>query len=73
MDFSFIAARILAYITPWALPSSILMLIISIGVDIFKKKFRWSKFALIFLGITIILLIIEIKLAYQISQSIMYK
>lgn len=71
MDISLTIARIIAYIAPWALPLSILLLIIGSVIDLIKKKFYWSKFVLIFLCFTIILLIIQIALSYQVSKSIL--
>ncbi|MDP3973426.1 MAG: hypothetical protein Q8P92_01200 [Candidatus Daviesbacteria bacterium] len=47
------------------------MLIISIVIDIFKKKFHWSKYALIFLVVTVVLLIIQIKLIYSVTGNIL--
>ena len=71
MDISLTIARIIAFIMPWALPLSIMTLIIGAVIDLVKKKFHWSKFALLFFVITVILLIIEIALGYQISRDIL--
>ncbi len=73
MEMSLTIARILAHITRWAFPGSLILLVIGIVIDIFKKKFHWSKFALIFLAVTIILLIIQIKLTYSITSDILNK
>ncbi len=63
-------ATILSHITRWALPLSIILLIGGAIVDVTKKRFHWSKFALIFLVITIVLLTIQIKLIYSITGNI---
>lgn len=70
MDISLTVVKIISSITPWALPLSLVMLVISVVVDVFKKKFYWSKFALFFVAITIILLIIQISLTYKLTKSI---
>ena len=71
MDFQISFAKILAVIISLALPLSILSLIVGAVFDLFKRKFYWTKFALIFLAITIIILIVLIKLNYQIVNSIL--
>lgn len=70
MDILLKITTILAYITPWALPLSLVMLVTSIVVDVFKKKFYWSKFALFFVATSIILVIIQISLIYKLTKSI---
>lgn len=61
---------LLAYLTPWILPLSLITLFISVVVDVLKKKFYRTKFALTFLVTAIILLIIQITLTYQLTNSI---
>jgi 1,4-dihydroxy-2-naphthoate octaprenyltransferase len=68
---SLTVARILAFITPWALPTSLIVLIVGAVVDVIKKRFHWSKFALIFLMVTAVLLIIQIKLIYSVTGGIL--
>ncbi|GEM_PF-5557882 len=58
---------ILSLITSWLFPVSIFAVIAGIIADLLKKRFYWSKFALIFFVITIILLVIQIKLIYRIT------
>lgn len=71
MEFSLIIARLIAYITPWALPGSLIFLLIGTVIDIENKKFHWSKFALIFLVVTIVLFIIQIKLIYFVTGDVL--
>lgn len=71
MEVSLTIARILSYVTPWALPVSLILLIGAAVIDVIKKKFHWSKFALIFLVFTIVLLIVQIKLIYSITGGIL--
>lgn len=71
MEIALIIARMLSFIMPWALPASVMLLVISAVVDVFKRKFHWSKFALIFLVVTIILLIIQIRLIYFVTGDIL--
>lgn len=71
MEASLNLARILSFITPWALPTSLLVLVIGAILDILKKRFHWSKFALIFLVIAIILTIIQINLVYSLTGDIL--
>lgn len=65
MEISLIVARILSFITSLGLPGSLILLVVGVVIDIYKKKFRWSKFALIFLVVIVVLLIIQIKLTIQ--------
>lgn len=65
MEISLIIARLIAYITPWAVPGSLIFLLIGIVLDIRNKKFHWSKFALILLVIIVVFLIIQLKLIYS--------
>ena len=62
-------AIIIGYFTPWGIALSIPVLIIGTILDVVKKRFYWSKSALIFVCFIILLLIIQISLAYQISNS----
>lgn len=59
-----------ARLTSWILPLSLIILSISVVVDILKKKFYWTKFALIFLSVTTFLLIIQIAFTYHLAKSI---
>lgn len=71
METSLTVARLLTYIIPWALPGSLLFLFIGTILDIKNKKFHWSKFALIFLAVVIVLFIIQIKLTYSVTDEIL--
>ena len=51
------------------LPVSLIGLIIGGVIDIKNKKFYYSKFSLLFLVATFILLLIQIKLTYQLTSS----
>lgn len=73
MDILLEILIILNHITTWALrlsPVILAILAISVAVDIFKKKFYWSKFALLFVATTIILIIIQFPLGYEFTKSI---
>jgi uncharacterized membrane protein len=61
---------IISHITPWLFPLSILILVVSIVADIMKKKFYWSKIALIILIVTIVLLVIEMALTYNVTRNV---
>lgn len=63
--------QILSLITSWLFPISIFVVIAGVVVDLLKKRFYWSKFALIFFVITVILLVIQIKLIYRITGDIL--
>ena len=71
MDITIVA--LLARITSVSLPLSVLLLTGGIIADILKKRFHWSKFALIFFVVTILLLMIQIKLTYLITGNILNK
>jgi 1,4-dihydroxy-2-naphthoate octaprenyltransferase len=64
-------ALILSKITPWLLTVSIVFLIIGAVVDFVKKKFHWLKIALVFFVVTILLLVLEITLAYNVSNAVL--
>ncbi len=64
-------ASLIAYITPWAIPGSLIFLLIGTILDVKNKKFHWSKFALIVLVITIVFLIIQLKLIYSVTGGIL--
>src|SRR5437660_3238155 len=65
-------ALLLSTITPWLLLASVIVLFIGIPRDIFKKKFHWAKLALFFFAGTILLLIIQIVLTYNVTQNIIH-
>lgn len=64
-------ATVISFITPWLLRLSIVLLIVSIIFDLIKKKFYWSKLALIVFIIAIGLLIIEITMIYTVTGDIL--
>ena len=61
--------RILSKVTYVALFLDIIFLIFGVVIDIAQKRFHWSKYSLIALGIILIMLIIEIKITYQIVSD----
>ena len=71
MEISLTIARLIAYITSWALPASLIFLLIGTILDLKNKKFHWSKFALIFLAVVVVLFIIQIKLIYSVTDDIL--
>ena len=71
MDIEF--AKILSFFTSIFLPLSVVCLLLAIILDIWKRKFYWSKYALIFVIITVVLLFFQIKLTYQITGDILNK
>lgn len=71
MDLGLTIARVLTILTTIFLPLSLILLPIGIIIDIWKRKFHWSKFALIFFAVTIVLLLIQFKLIYSITGGIL--
>lgn len=63
-------AIIIFNITSWLFPLSILILVVGIVTDIVKKKFYWSKIALLIFIVTIVLFVIQIALTYNVTQKI---
>ena len=70
MDFLLFSTTFLSHVTAVSLPLSGVLLIITILIDVFKKKVYWSKYALFFAAITIVLLIIQILLTYRLTKDI---
>jgi hypothetical protein len=64
MELSLLA--LLAKLTSVLLPVSILFLPVGIALDFSKSRFHWSKYALILLGVTIVLLVLQISWTYQV-------
>gem|GEM_PF-4623840 len=71
MDLGPTLTRFLIPITTIGLPISIILLIIGVILDIVKKRFYWSKFALILFVIILVLEIIQIKFIYQTTSQIL--
>lgn len=69
MDYLFLITRTLSYITTFGLPISAVAILAGIIVDIKQKKFRWSGLALLFLVAIFSLLLVQIKLTYQLTSS----
>jgi len=69
MDYLLVITKILSFLTTIGLPVSLIGLVIGAILDIKNKKFYWSKFALLFLIATFILLLVQIKLTYQLTSS----
>lgn len=70
MEVFIFIVRVLNTITMLGLPLSLILLVLSSVIDVFKKQFRWSKYALIFFVGIVILLIIQLLSTYLISGSI---
>lgn len=69
MDLGITLTRFLIPITTVGLPLSIIFLIVGVIFDIVKKRFYWSKFAIILFVIILVLEIIQIKFIYQVTSS----
>jgi hypothetical protein len=60
---------ILSSITPWLFGLSLLAILAGAIIDIVKKRFYWTKRALILFLIAIILLVIEAIISANIANS----
>src|SRR3989338_2205811 len=70
MDFLPVSL-ILAKIISLGLPLTLLSVIVGGIIDIKNKKFYWMKYALVLLGVIVLLLIIQIKFVYNTTSQIL--
>lgn len=70
MDFSIIPTEVLSYTLPWTLPVGIGVLVITFIADIINRKFHYQKYGIVIFILSIVLLIIQLLITYQVLQEI---
>ncbi len=70
MDLIFLSLdKYLIVITGFGRNLGVILLIVGIILDIVKKRFHWSKYALIFLAVILVLEIIQVEFIYHLTSN----